>query len=215
MINLSETILFRGCSEEEIHSLLECMQARTEEFQKGSTIYRVGDRVSSIGLVLSGSVYIENDDVWGNKSILDTVQPGQVFAESYACVPGAVLMINVVAAENCRVLFMDVGRMLKVCGSGCTFHSALIRNLLETASQKNLNLSWRIFHTGSKTIRGRLLSYLSYQASSRGSREFDIPFNRQQLADYLGVDRSAMSAELGKMQREGLIKFKKSHFVLL
>lgn len=214
MINLSETILFRGCSEEEIHSLLECMQARTEDFQKGSTIYRVGDRVSSIGLVLSGSVYIENDDVWGNKSILDTVQPGQVFAESYACVPGAVLMINVVAAENCRVLFMDVGRMLSLCGSGCDFHNRIIRNLLETASRKNLNLSWRIFHTGAKTIRGRLLSYLSYQASEKGAREFDIPFNRQQLADYLGVDRSALSSELGKMQREGLLDFRKSHFVL-
>lgn len=214
MIDLSKTVLFHGCTQQEIESLLECMSARTVEFSKGSYIHRVGDRVSSIGLVLSGSVYIENDDVWGNKSILDTVQPGQVFAESYACTPGAVLMINVVAAENCRVLFMDVGRMLNVCGNSCRFHSRLIRNLLETASRKNLNLSWRIFHTGAKTIRGRLLSYLSYQASGQGKREFDIPFNRQQLADYLSVDRSALSAELGKMRSEGLLDFHKNHFVL-
>jgi len=123
-------------------------------------------------------------------------------------------MVNVIAAEPTDVLFMNVGRMLQVCSNSCSHHNKLIRNLLSISAQKNLNLSRRILHTSSKRIRGRLLSYLSYQSMKRGSREFTIPFNRQQLADYLSVERSAMSNELGKMQREGLIRVDKNHFYL-
>lgn len=194
--------------------MLSCLNAETRSYPRGSVIYCAGDLVSSLGLVLSGSVSIENDDVWGNKSILDHARPGQVFAETYACVPGAPLMISVVAAEPTEVLFLDVGRMLRTCSNACGFHSKLIRNLLSIASHKNLNLSRRIFHTSSKSIRGRLLSYLSFQATQQGSREFEIPFNRQQLADYLSVDRSALSNELSKMQRDGLLKVDRNHFSL-
>ena len=183
-------------------------------YARGSVIYHAGDVISTVGLVLSGSVSIENDDVWGNKSILDHVRPGQVFAETYACVPGAPLMINVVAAEASDILFLDVGRILHTCSNACGFHAKLIRNLLSIASEKNLALSRRIFHTSSKSIRGRLLSFLSYQATQHGSRDFQIPFNRQQLADYLSVDRSAMSNELSKMQRDGLLKVERNHFIL-
>ena len=211
---LSQTMLFRGIAPEEISGMLACLHAETKTFQKGHYIFRAGDTVTCVGLVLSGSVSIEHDDVWGNKSILDHVHPGQVFAETYACVPGEPLMISVVAAEPCEILFLDVGRMLRVCSNSCGFHNRLIRNLLTIASQKNLNLSRRIFHTSSKSIRGRLLSYLSFQARQHGSRDFIIPFNRQQLADYLSVDRSALSNELSKMQREGLLRFDRNHFCL-
>jgi len=213
-IFLSNTVLFRGASPEEIQNMLSCLNAETKTYQRGSIIYHAGDLVTSLGMVLSGSVSIENDDVWGNKSILDHARPGQVFAETYACVPGAPLMISVVAAEPTEILFLDAGRMLRVCSNACGFHNKLIRNLLSIASQKNLNLSRRIFHTSSKSIRGRLLSYLSFQATQQGSREFEIPFNRQQLADYLSVDRSALSNELSKMQRDGLLKVDRSHFSL-
>ena len=214
-IFLSKTILFRGSSPEEVEAMLGCLSAESRRFERGSVIYHAGDTVTSIGLVLSGSVSIENDDVWGNKSILDKAGPGQVFAETYACVPGAPLMISVVAAEAAEVLFLDMGRVLHICSNACGFHNKLIRNLLSIASQKNLNLSRRIFHTSSKSIRGRLLSYLSFQATLHGSREFEIPFNRQQLADYLSVDRSALSNELSKMQRDGLLRVERSHFSLL
>ena len=212
---LSKTVLFRGVSPEEVKTLLTCLQAETRKYSRGSMIYRAGDTVRAIGLVLSGSVSIESDDVWGNKSILDHVHAGQVFAETYACVPGEPLMISVVAAEAAEVLFLDVSRVLELCSNACSFHNKLLRNLLTAASQKNLNLSRRIFHTGAKTIRGRLLSYLSYQALQQGSRDFEIPFNRQQLADYLSVDRSAMSNELSKMQRDGLLRVDRSRFTLI
>lgn len=212
---LSKTTLFRGTAPEDIPGMLSCLGAETRQFQRGNVIYRAGDTVSAVGLVLSGSVSIENDDVWGNKSILDYAGPGQVFAETYACVPGAPLMISVVAAETAEILFLDMSRVLHVCSNACTFHNDLIRNMLSIASQKNLNLSRRIFHTSSKSIRGRLLSYLSFQATQQDSHSFDIPFNRQQLADYLSVDRSAMSNELSKMQRDGLLRVERNHFTLI
>ena len=212
---LANTILFRGASPEEIRTMLGCLGAEARRYAKGETIYRAGDVVSAIGLVLSGSASIEIDDVWGNKSILDHVQPGQVFAESYACVPGEPLMNSVVAAENTEVLFLDVGRVLHICQNACSFHNKLVRNLLFIASRKNLNLSRRSILTSAKSIRSRLLSFLSYESVKRGSREFDISFNRQQLADYLNVDRSAMSNELSKMQKDGLIAVERNHFRLI
>lgn len=212
---LSKTILFRGTSPEEIRSMLGCLSAEVRKYRRGTTIYRTGDLVGSMGMVLSGSVSIENDDVWGNKSILDRAGPGQVFAETYACVPDEPLMISVVAVEAAEVLFLNMNRVLTVCSNACGFHNKLIRNLLAISSQKNLNLSRRIFHTSSKSIRGRLLSYLSFQAAQHGSCDFDIPFNRQQLADYLSVDRSALSNELSKMQKDGLLKVDRSHFTLI
>lgn len=211
---LSKTALFRGSTAEEVKSMLSCLGAERRSFPKGQMIYRTGDVVRSLGLVLSGSVLIENDDLWGNTTVLGHAGPGQIFAETYACTPGEPLMVNVVAAEPAEVLFLNVERVLQVCPHTCGHHNKLIRNLLALSAQKNLSLSRKIFHTSAKTIRGRLLAYLSYQAIRTGSRSFSIPFNRQQLADYLNVERSALSNELSKMQREGLIQTHRNHFEL-
>lgn len=212
---LSQTLLFKGMCEKEIQDLLQCLGKREVCYQKDEIIYHMGDTVTAIGLVLSGAVLVENHDVWGNRSILDHVQEGQIFGETYACVPGEKLRINVRAAGSSRILFLEVGRVIRVCSSGCRFHHHLIQNLLEITAYKNLKISRRIFNTSAKSIRGRLLSFLSDQAVEKGCREFDIAFDRQQLADYLSVDRSAMSHELGKMQKEGMILVKRNHFQLL
>ena len=201
---LSQTALFRGCSPRETADMLQCLRAERRVYEKDRVICHAGDTVEALGLVLSGGVNIESVDVWGSRSILGHVGPGQVFAETYACLPGEPLMV-----------FLNTARLLRTCPSACAHHAALIRNLLAVTSQKNLALSRRIFHTSPKTIRGRLLSYLSAQALRENSRSFAIPFDRQQLADYLGVDRSALSAELGRMRAEGLIRFRKNEFELL
>ena len=213
-IFLSKTILFCGISPEEVKSMMNCLQAFTRTYPRGTVIHHAGDTIHSVGMVLSGSVSIENDDIWGNKSILDRVAPGQIFAENYSCFPNEMLMLNVVKVEPAEILFLNTAKMFTVCSNACMFHSKLVHNMLSISAQKSLNLSRRIMHTSSKTIRGRLLSYLSFQATKHGSLEFEIPFNRQQLADYLSVDRSAMSNELSKMQRDGLLKVERSHFVL-
>ena len=212
---LSNTLIFNETTPEEVKTMLPCLDAEQKKFKKGEIIFREGEKINAMGLVLSGSVSIESNDIWGNKSILDHISKGQVFAETYACVPNEPLMVSVVAAENTEVLFLHADRLLSVCPNSCSHHSKIIRNLLAISSQKNLSLSRRIFHTSAKSIRGRLLSYLSFQAMRHSSREFSIPFNRQQLADYLSVDRSALSNELSKMQKEGLIKTERNHFVLL
>lgn len=212
---LSQTPLFSGIPAQEIEGMLACLGTDQRRYEKGEIIYRAGDTISALGIVLSGSVLIENDDIWGNTTVLDCVGPGQIFAETYACTPGEPLMVNVAAAEAAQILFLNVSRVLQVCPNTCTHHAALIRNLLALSAQKNLNLSRKIFHTSPKTIRGRLLSYLSEQSLRSGSRTVTLPFNRQQLADYLNVDRSALSNELSKMQRDGLIRVERNCFILL
>lgn len=207
---LSRTALFQGSEPDKVKEMMKCFYAREKHYRKGEIVLYMGDLVKDLGLVLSGSVTIERDDLLGNRSIFGHAGPGQIFAETYACVPEEPLMVNVVADEDTSILFLDIGRVLTTC----THHSMLIQNLLLASARKNLGLSERIMHTSPKSIRGRLLSYFSAQAARQGSVNFSIPFNRQQLADYLEVDRSALSAELGKMKKEGLLDFWKNQFVL-
>lgn len=211
---LLESALFRGIQSDEAKEMLGCLGAEHRNFDKNDRIFRAGDTITELGLVLTGSILIQNDDFWGNTTVLDHVISGQIFAETYACT-GEPLMVDAVAAEAAEVLFLNVGRVLQTCPQACAHHSKLIRNLLFLSARKNLNLSRKIFHTTSKSIRGRLLSYLSFQSTRCGSRSFAIPFNRQQLADYLNVDRSALSNELSKMQKDGLLHVDRNHFELL
>ncbi len=213
-MRLSKSVLFHGISPGEIEAMLGCLQAHIRAYQKGERIYRMGQTVSEMGLVLAGGVTIESNDVWGNRTIIDHIAPVQSFAEAYACVPGEQLMVDVVAAEQCETLFLKTERVLTTCSSACAHHNQLVKNLLNVTAQKNLALTRRMFHLSPKTIRGKLLSYLSFQAILQGRYQFEIPFNRQQLADYLGVDRSALSAELSKMAHEGILAYKRNLFML-
>ena len=163
-------------------------------------------------MVLTGMAMIGYDDVWGSHSLLGHVGPGEVFAEPYACIPGEPLLISVTASEDTEVLFLNIGKVLTTCTNACPFHAKLIQNLLTVCAAKNLQLSQRILHTTPKGIRARLMSYFSECVKRAGQYNFDIPYNRQQLADYLSVDRSAMCSELSRMQREGLLTYHKNHF---
>lgn len=211
---LVSTPLFAGMNESEAAQVLKCLNARERSFSRGETILRAGEPTGFCALLLSGGVNIESTDAWGRCTIMDHIAPGQVFAETYACLPGEVLMVSAMAAQPSRVLFLEAGRILTTCPTACACHSALLRNLLSVTARKNLNLTRKVQHCAPRTTRGKLLSYLSEQALIAGSSRFDIPFDRQQLADYLGVDRSAMCAELGKMRREGLLDFHKNSFFL-
>ncbi len=176
---------------------------------------RVGDSPESVGLVLSGSVFIIQEDYWGNRNIRARTAPGQLFAEAFACVSGAVMDVSVVADEDSAVMWLNVGRLLHTCPTSCSHHSRMIRNLLSDLAANNLRSNEKLTHVSCRTTREKLLSYLSAEARRQGRPEFSIPFNRQQLADYLSVERSAMSAELSRMQRDGLITADKSRFKLL
>lgn len=212
---LTTTPLFRGMEPQDVDAMLHCLRAREQSFTKGQIIYHAGDCVTAMGMVLTGRVRIQRDDFWGNTSILSALQPGQIFAETYACVPQEPLMVSVVAEQPCTILFLETPRMLRVCSNGCTFHHKLVENLLMISAEKNLALSKKIACTTAKTIRGRLLTYLSDQAERHHRSSFEIPFNRQQLADYLNVERSALSNELSKMQRDGLLQVDGKRFELM
>ena len=203
--------LFSGISEEELSMVLSCLHAEQKDFSKEAFVLRAGDTADSIGLVLSGSVLIIQEDIWGNRNILSKAGPGQTFAAAFACAPGSVLNVSVIAETPATVMLK---RILDVCPSTCAHHSRIIRNLLGELAEKNLRFSEKLTHMGQRTTRAKLMSYLSAEAQRRGEYEFDIPFSRQQLADYLGVERSGLSLELGKMRAEGLLDFQKNHFVL-
>jgi len=211
---LSNTPLFHGIRENEISHILSCLGAREKSYRKNETIFRAGDTVHELGLVESGSVNIIVNFYWGSSNIFGHVEKGKIFAENYPAIPGKELICDVVAAEDSEILFLDFTKLLTTCQYGCSFHHRLIHNLLRISAKKSLDLSSRMMHTAPKSLRERLLSYLSEQAMINGSTHFKIPFDRQQLADYLGVDRSAMSNELSKMQKDGLITFKKNEFTL-
>lgn len=208
-----KTALFQGCPEEDILNMAKHLDFRTVRYGKGDIIYSAGSIVTDIGLVHTGSVRIEHTDLWGNKSILGIIPAGGVFAESYACIQNEPMMVNAVANEDCDIVFINVLRLFMPCPA-CKIQNRVIQNLVMINAQKNLQLSRRSLHTSPKTIRGRLFSYFSQQVSAQGSNRITIPFDRQQLADYLNLDRSALSKELGKMKQDGLIEYDKNTFEL-
>ncbi len=191
--------------------MAERLDFRTVSYKKGEVIFAAGSMVTEIGLVLSGSVRIEHTDLWGDKGILNITPAGGVFAESYACIPDEPMLVDAVANEDSDILFINVPGLFSF-GPLWESQNRLIQNLLMISAEKNLQLSRRSLHTSPKTIRGRLFSYFSQQVSAQGSSRITIPFDRQQLADYLNLDRSALSKELGKMKRDGLIAYYRNRF---
>ncbi|MGI6055493.1 MAG: Crp/Fnr family transcriptional regulator [Bilifractor sp.] len=209
---LSKTLFFRNLTGEEIDAALRKLRVSDLRYKKGAFILLAGNTTKQMGMVLEGSVTIESNDMWGNRTILSHVGPGQLFAETYALLNEEPLLVDVVANENSRILFLNIHDLKKTAADANPWALKLLTNLLTVTAHKNLVLSDRSFHTAAKTIRGKVLSYLNSVALKKGSRSFDIPFDRQQLADYLNVDRTALSKELGKMKNEGLISFEKNNF---
>lgn len=207
-----QTIIFKDLTDKETEYIEKMMGLPVKKYQKDEIILHSGETVKDICIVLGGSVQIENNDIWGNKSILNMVEQGEVFAEAYACVSNEPLMVDAVANEPCEIMFLNVPKLFALPESKAK--NKLIRNLVTISSRKNLHLSQRIFHTSSKTIRGRVLSFLSQQAGKQKSKFITVPFNRQQMADYLSLDRSALSKELAKMKADGLIDYHKNTFKL-
>ena len=212
--NLKSVRLFRGMTDSEISSALPALRAEEKRVRKGQALLHAGDTTESFGLVLAGSVTIESNDTWGNRTILSHVGPGQIFAETYALLGGEALLVDVVANEDGRILFLRIGSTQKLAALSAPWAFKFTANLLAVSSMKNLQLSGRSFHTAPKSVRGRVMAYLNTVSLQKQSGEFDIPFDRQQLADHLNVERTALSKELGRMQAEGLIRTRKSHFTI-
>lgn len=206
--------LFSGLDEKDVLALISSLPADMQEYGRGEYIFSEGDRPESFAFLLSGLVHIQKDDYWGNRNILSAIHPGEIFGESYA-LSQAPMLVSAVAAEPSSVLLLSVDRLLSPSQSGLALRNAVIRNLFSELSGKNMQLALKLSHISERSIREKLMSYLSSEAKRAGCPSFSIPFDRQQLADFLSVDRSAMSRELSLMRKEGLIWFRKSDFRLL
>lgn len=207
--------LFNGMEEKELRILLNCLSVQKKTYRKDELIIRSGEHISGIGLLLTGSAHIERYDYWGNRSIVSAILPGDFFGESYAASMQETANINVRADGLMSALFLDIGRVLHMCTNSCPFHAKLIDNFVSLLAFRNLRLNEKLTYLSQHTLRDKLLVYLSNESQKQHSSYFDIPFNRQQLADYLNAERSALSSELSKMKKEGIIDFQKNHFRLL
>lgn len=212
---LKKTQLFSGASDEDIEAMLGCLQAKLCTYEKGEYVLREGERVERLMMLVKGELHIQRDDYWGNRSIISMVGVGEMFGEAYAAPESGPLMNDVLAVEDSAVIFLDIGKLLTVCPNGCKFHAMAVKNLFFAISEKNRKLVRKLGYMSRRTTREKLIAYLSEEAKRQNSGSFSIPFNRQQLADFLSVDRSAMSNELCRLRNEGLIEFEKNRFRLL
>ncbi len=211
---LSKTPLFKDMTAEEIKESLEFMNGYEKRFTKSEIILHAGDKTDSLCLVLSGSVNIKMNNSRGDSNIIGFVGQGQLFAEAYSVVRQKSLLCDAEAAADTTVLFLQTDKLLSADRYPGSFCIKLIKNMLMISAEKNLALSSRMTHTAPRLIRDRLVSYLSEQSAAASCKTFKIPFSRQQLADYLSVERSALSNELSKMKRDGLIDYNKNNFCL-
>lgn len=210
---LSACALFRGLTQEQLEKILPCLSARRAGFRRGQFLLRAGDTAAFAGILLSGEAELLQEDFWGNRNLLAAIGPGELFAEAFACV-GAVSPVSVLCKTDGSVLYLNVHAVFTPCEAVCAQHRQLTQNLIRVLAQKNMQLNEKAGFLSQRTTREKLLAYLSAQARTAASASFRIPFDRQQLADYLSVNRSAMSAELSRMQREGLLRADRNHFTL-
>lgn len=212
---LEHSALFDGISSENLIAMLSCLGGKMESYRKKETVLSEGSSVGVIGIVLSGAVQIEMNDYYGNRSIIGSALPSELFAEAFACADLEAMPVSVVASQDSDILFIDQSRITAPCCNACDFHRRIIYNLLKIVAKKNLILHRNAQITSKRTTREKLTAYLMSEAKSQGSRSFLIPFDRQELADFLQVDRSGLSAEISKMKKEGIIDCRKNKFTLL
>lgn len=206
--------LFYGMNEDELYTLLKCVDARQAVYEEGEYLLRMGESLDRVMLLVKGKALVVQETFWGGREELYPIGEGEVFGELYACARTPVLPVGVIAGSECQALFLNYQRMITFCSLACDFHTRFVQNLLRLVAEESVKREEKLNHVSRKTTREKILSYLSKEAVTRGMSSFEIPYNRRELADYLCVDRSAMSSELGKLKKEGILDFKRNHFTL-
>ncbi|MBR3934420.1 MAG: Crp/Fnr family transcriptional regulator [Clostridia bacterium] len=211
---LSNCPLFNSITDEDLSAILECIGAKVLTVDKSATIFSEGEKIDKIGIVLSGSLKIERTDYYGNRSIVTSILPGEIFGEAFACAESQKIPFDIVADEKCKVMLVDCQRVIHACSNACDFHNRLIFNLLKIVSLKNIYLNQKAEITSKRSTREKLMTYLMVEAKKSNGNEFYIPYDRQELADFLEVDRSGLSNEISKLRSEGIIESKRCWFKL-
>jgi len=211
---LQKSPLFKQIKDSDIFTIIKCLAGRIAHYKKDKIIFLAGDTLTSIGIILSGAIQIINDDIYGNRTIISELKKGSLFGESFAYANLDKVPLSVIACEESDILMIDYRKIIHKCSANCVFHNQLIENIIEMIARKNVMLNKKLDILSRRSTREKLLAFLSIQSKHSGSNTFIIPFDRQELADYLCIDRSAMSTELGKLRDEGLIDFHKNSFKL-
>ncbi len=212
---LRKCALFDRINDSDLLALLSCLNARVEPFDKKYTIFSEGSPAKYVGIVLSGSVQVIKNDFYGNRSIVSSAEPSDLIGEAFACAEISNLPVSIIANEPSDIMLIECCRILHSCSNSCHFHQQMIFNLMKNLAQKNIMFHQKIEITSKRSTREKLMAYLMLQAEKAKSNRFRIPFDRQELADYLEVDRSGLSAEISKLRKEGIIECEKNHFQLL
>lgn len=212
---LKKCPLFFGIGEEELLRMLHCLGAEVESFDKKDIVFAEGSEARQIGVMLSGEAESVSYDYYGNRSIINQISESDLFAEAFACAESKSLPVSIEAVNRSEVMLINCSHILHTCSNNCSFHQQMIYNLMKDLAQKTILFHRRIEVTSKRSTRDKLLAYLEIVSKEKNSRSFDVPFDRQELADYLEVDRSGLSAEISKLRKEGVLKSNKKHFELL
>ncbi|MBP3310141.1 MAG: Crp/Fnr family transcriptional regulator [Ruminococcus sp.] len=207
--------LFNHIEDENLIALLGCLDAKVEAFGKKYTIFAEGNPAKHIGIMLSGKAQVIRNDYNGNRSIVSGIEQAEMFGEAFACAELDAIPVAIIANEPCEVMFINCHRLMNSCTNACSFHQQIIFNLMKELAIKNLMFHQRIEITSQRSTRDKLMTYLLMQAKKNRKSSFTIPFNRQELADYLEVDRSGLSTEIGKLTKKGIISCSRNHFEIL
>lgn len=214
-VSLLSCELFAGIEKDELHDVFDCLSAKMRTYGRDEFIFRVDEQAEYVGIVLTGGANVIQEDFWGNRNILTHIEPSELFGEAFSCAEVSRLPVSVIATEPSDIMLINYRKIMSIGTSRCVFHSRLISNMLGILAVKNILLTRKIEHLSKRTTRENLLSFLSAQAIQAKSNELTLPLNRQELADFLCVERSALSRELGQMKKDGLIDFNKNRFMLL
>ena len=207
--------LFLGIRPEDMEGMLGCIGYYVREYKKGEIIAFEAETINHVGVVLKGSVDMIKEDVWGNRTMLLRSYVEDVFGETFACGEDSLSVVTVVAAEDSKVMFLSFCRVMHTCTHACVFHQTLIENMVRIIARKNRELMRKIEVVSKKTLREKILAYLSIQSQTQGASRFEIPLGRMEWAEYLCADRSALTRELAKMKDEGLIDYQRNSFEIL
>ena len=214
-VNDLRSPLFAGIDTGDFALMLGCIGYHVKEYKKGQIIAFEAETINHVGVVLEGAVDMLKEDVWGNRTMLVRTYPQDIFGETFACGEDSLSVVTFAAAQDCRVLFLSFCRVMHACTHACRFHQQLIENMVRLIARKNRELMRKVEVVSKKTLREKILAYLSIQSQSQGNRRFEIPLGRVEWAEYLNADRSALTRELAKMQEEGIIDYKKNFFEIL
>lgn len=212
---LEKTSLFTGIEPDDIEAILGCLDTRLTEYCKNEMVLREGDKISDIGIVLSGHGRSIKEDIAGKTVIVTLLGKGSLIGVLLAASRERKSPVSVQAIDRLSVLFTSFDSMLRKCTKACPKHDRLLRNVLDGIAEKALVLHDRNDCLIKPTVREKVMTFLSRVAKEQKNRTFVIPFDRNAMAEYLNVERSALSRELSRMKKDGLIDFYKDNFKLL